>query len=514
MRRSFAAVAVVVVAAVGLSGSVLSAATSSSAVDDRSAADTAAARQLAETTADRALAEAVEALAGAAPETGESVTLALRDLSLALPDLDPTERKRAHALLARPTNGPNDDFGDGYTVPSKKICSKKICVHWVSSTADAPPSRAWVNKNLAVMKKTWAHEVGKLGYRTPVKDGTRGGNSKFDVYLKDVGSEGYYGYCAKERLKPGTRWMASGYCVLDNDFSRAEFGAKPAASLRVTAAHEFFHAIQFAYDYAEDGWMMEATATWMEERVADGLDDNRRYLPHGQVARPAEALDLYNSGGFNHYGNWAFFEYLSTRFGKGVVRKIWNNADGNYRNHSIKAVGKALPRRRSFAGVFRAYAAANTIPGRTYPEGGSWPSAPMAASRTLTAGAPSASGDFRVNHLAARHLAITPGDALRTKAWRVRVSVNGPERKTNPAAYVIVHKKNGKLEKNAIKLDRLGDGKAVFRFSKRLVKRATVTLANASRRYNCWEQQLTYSCQGIPKDQGRHFAWKVKVFKR
>jgi hypothetical protein len=37
--------------------------------------------------------------------------------------------------------------------------------------------------------------------------------------------------------------------------------------LKVTAAHEFFHAVQFAYDIGEDGWLMESTATWMEEHV-------------------------------------------------------------------------------------------------------------------------------------------------------------------------------------------------------------------------------------------------------
>src|SRR5688500_18006674 len=76
MRRPVAAVVV----AVSLSVSVLSAATSSSATDDRTEPD--AARLLAETTADRALAEAVGAVAGTPAEPNASVTLALRDLSL------------------------------------------------------------------------------------------------------------------------------------------------------------------------------------------------------------------------------------------------------------------------------------------------------------------------------------------------------------------------------------------------------------------------------------------------
>lgn len=504
MRRPFAAVAL----ALSLALSVMAGATSSSAADDRPTVEPRAA------VAREALARAVEVLSGTPASRAGSVTLALRDLHLALPDLEPAERREAQRILARPTQGPNDEYGDGYTVPSKKMCSEKICLHWVPTTADAPPGRAWVEKNLAVMKRTWAREVGQLGYRRPVRDGERGGNDKFDVYLKDVGSEGYYGYCAAERLKPGTRWVASGYCVLDNDFARSQFGARPVNSLRVTAAHEFFHAIQYAYDYAEDGWFMEATATWMEERVADGVNDNRQYLAHGQVAQPADPVDLHNPSGFDQYGNWSFFEYLSTRFGKGVVRRIWDEADGNYRNYSLQAVRTALPRRQSFRGVFRAYAAANTVPGRTYPEGGKWPQAPMAARHKLTSGAPQASGGFSVQHLAARHVALRPGDTLRKRAWRVRVTVDGPRARTSPAAFVIVHRKNGRLARLPIALDRAGDGRRVFRFSDRSVKKLTVTLSNASTRSDCWEEELTYSCQGVPQDDGKRFTWRAKAFKR
>jgi hypothetical protein len=191
-------------------------------------------------------------------------TLALRDLFATLPRLSTTDRAQARAILARPTQGDDDPYGDGYTVGSKRRCTPKICIHWVPTTADAPPSGRWVTRSLRTMKSVWTKEVGKLGYRRPVTDGRRGGGSdQFDVYLSDVGAKGLYGYCAPEFTKPGYRRLASGYCVLDNDFARAQFGARPSNSLKVTAAHEFFHAIQFAYDYLEDPWMMEATATWM-----------------------------------------------------------------------------------------------------------------------------------------------------------------------------------------------------------------------------------------------------------
>lgn len=511
MRRTFAAVLVVlalVLSVVSLAGGP------ATASDESRPAVVPGATALTERAAVATLERAEGVLSGA--DVRLSPTLALRDLFHVLPSLAGEDRTKAEGLLGRPTN-PDDPNGDAYTVASKKTCSAKICVHWVPSTADAPPSRSWVRTTMEVMRKTWSREIGQLGYRRPVTDGGRGGNEKFDVYLKDVGSEGYYGYCAPERRKPGHKWLASGYCVLDNDFARAQFGAKPKASLRVTAAHEFFHAIQFAYDYGEDRWLMEATATWMEERVADDVNDNRQYLRHGQVAEPGDPLDLFDPSAFDQYGNWAFFEYLSTRFGTGVVRKVWSLA-GAYKGapdlYSTQAVRSALPRKRSWTGVFRAYAAGNTIPGRTYPEGRNWPSASMAASRRLSPADPGARGTLEVDHLAARNVVVRPDDTLNGRSWMLRVTVDGPRREVRPAAYVLVHKRSGKIARKAVPLDRDGDGRITFRFNAGSVSQATVTLANASARFNCWEQETTYSCQGRPKDDDKRFGYALKVLQR
>ena len=54
--------------------------------------------------------------------------------------------------------------------------------------------------------------------------------------------------------------------------------SQPINALRVTAAHEFFHAIQFAYDVKEDLWFMEGSATWVEDEVYDSINDNYQFL--------------------------------------------------------------------------------------------------------------------------------------------------------------------------------------------------------------------------------------------
>jgi hypothetical protein len=454
----------------------------------------------------------LEGTAEAGASGDQAPTLALRDLFVALPRLDPDERQQAHGLLARPTDGADDKYDDGYTVEAKRDCSRRICVHWVDRTKDAA-ARRWVDRTMTVMRDVWAQEVRRLGYRRPVNDHKRGGNKKFDVYLKDVGSEGFYGYCVPERRKPGHRWQASGYCVLDNDFTKSQFDGRPGTNLRVTAAHEFFHAIQFAYDYAEDGWLLESTATWVEERVADDVDDNRQYLAYGQVRKPHQPLDRYRQSGFGSYGNWAFFEYLSQRYGAGIVRRVWSNATGKPRNYSTRAVRRALPDGTTFAEVFRAYAAANVVPRRSYAEGAAWPAAPMARKHTLTGTAVSATGSVRVDHMASKNVAVRPARSMRNPDWRLRISVDGPSAAASPAAYLLVHRTSGAVKRRPVTLDADGRGRVEVRFGARSVKRVTLTLANASTRFDCWHERLVYSCQGKPLVDDRTFAYRVRAIR-
>jgi hypothetical protein len=514
MRRSIVAAA----AAVALTVSVLAADVSPTVAEARTAPTAAGA------TPDGAATDALVAarsalgldLAGqprARRTAGRpDATLPLRDLFRALPSLDADGRREAHGLLARPTDGVDDPQGDGYLVAAEKKCRNHFCVHWVTSTADAPPSQAWVDANLAFMNKVWRIEVRKLGYRPPVSDRHRGGNAKFDVYLKELGSRGLYGYCAPERRAPGEKWLASGYCVLDNDFAEAQYGAPPRHSLRVTAAHEFFHAVQFAYDYGEDPWLMEATATWMEERVADDVNDNRQYLPYGQLGSPGRPLDLFDQQGFTQYGNWLFFEYLSHRFGNGVVRSIWTRAGaypGSGHQYSTTAVKGVLRKHGGFASVYRSFAAANVFPGRAYDEGDTWSGAPATQSWRLSKARPRRAATVRVDHMASRNLAVRPDAALKDKRWRLRVVVDGPGRRTEPGATLVVQTEHG-VSQHPIRLDREGRGQATIGFTTRNVRSVTVVLVNASTRFSCWHR-TTWSCQGRARDDSKKFEVRTAV---
>ena len=465
-----------------------------------------------EATASETLATARRVLSGNALPRDPSATLALRDLWLKKSQLGGKERKLANALLARPTDGVGDTQGFGYTVPeATPLCNTRLCIHYVPTGTDAPPSPDWPATNLAAMDSVWTQEIDQMGYRAPLTDGTKGGSPLFDVYLKDLGGD-IYGFCAGEkRVKKRTGY---GYCVLDNDFAASQFPTgTPTDNLVVTAAHEFFHAVQYAYDYAEDPWMMEATATWMEERIATAVNDNRQYFPWSQIYAPYIPLDAFSRSAGFQYGNWVFWEYLSTKYGVGIVKKAWQQA-GSLRSdggkYSITALQKVLKHKGGLTKVYATYAAGNLTPAANFPEGAEYQYPKVSGAKKLSKGKRATSFAKKIDHLASRSYVFVPGKGLAGKKWKLSLAVTGPDKRTSPAAVVVVHLQNGKRQVKLVKLNRGGDGRIRVSFDNRKVGAVSVTLVNGSTRYRCGKR-TALACQGLPLDDKARFAVMGRV---
>jgi hypothetical protein len=163
-----------------------------------------------------------------------AATFVLRDLALRLDELEGEDRSAAERLLARPSDGVGDVFGDGWSAPeaaASPVCEARAtprwCIHWVETTADAPPQAGaagdgvpdWIDGTAAATAKVFAREVDELGFPRPQDDSDSvttnpAGNpdGALDVYLADVGADGLYGYCTTDdpgEAEPGT-WDVSG----------------------------------------------------------------------------------------------------------------------------------------------------------------------------------------------------------------------------------------------------------------------------------------------------------------
>jgi hypothetical protein len=462
---------------------------------------------------DEVLEVAARVLDGDGRTVDPTATLALRDVLLARPGLSGTGRRIADTLLARPSYPSEDDLPTSAPLATQRTCNARICVHHVEQGRHRPRSRAWVDRTLRVMERTWRRQVTQMGYRRPLPDGQRGGDDRFDVYLADL-SPGLYGYCTAEKRHRGR--TASGFCVLDNDYSHDDYpSGTPAGNLRVTAAHEFFHAVQFAYDFGEDPWLMESTATWMEERLADAIDDNRQYLSQSQLALPHLPLDHASAFGAHQYGNWIFWEHVSARHGNGVVRRTWEEAgslrrDGGRR--SLQAVAAVLEPYGGWRAVLTRFAAANVSPRHAYAEGDAYPYAEPYAVARPTPARRSVVRSMRVDHLAAGTVRLVPARSLR-QGWRVRVRVHA-EGTPAGGARLVVRTSGGSVRQVPVALDRRGVGHRTVAFDRRRVASVTVVMANASTRMRCRARPRTeYACGGRAKDDGALFTVRATLLR-
>jgi hypothetical protein len=496
--------------------------------------------------------EAVRARHGAVQRPDRrAATLVLRDLYVRLDELSPGDRALAERILSRPTDGnnPGEHRYSAHALETlQSICPAEYCISWVTASSDAvPPADAnqngrpdYVDSVIEVMTEVWSEEIVALGFRPPKADDDSptalDPDGRIDIYLTDVGAEGgLFGFCTSDDPKgpPGYPGLdASAYCVLDNDYTPTQYPITSGVpALQVTAAHEFFHAVQFAYSALQDRWLMEATAVWMEDQVFDDVNDNYGYIQYGPIAFPdapldSTPLDRSHRLGLYPYGAFVFFEFLSENLAPGIVREIFEKADGapgqpGY--FSTPGLELALEARGvRFRDVFAAFGAANVDPPTAYEEGADWrffdrrgrsePAAvPLPPPIVLTSKRPERSGALALDHMSNGYVILQPGRKVAPRA-RLTVSVDGPPAATGPGATLLTVTAAGKLRTRRMPLDAAGRGSRAIPFGR--VRLVVLVLTNASTRFEgCLASfaAVQYTCAGFPLDDGLRFRYTASL---
>lgn len=189
-------------------------------------------------------------------------------------------------------------------------------------------------------------------------------NGKYSVYVSSSEAGDYvYGYSMPETsigdnpLTPiNEQSSTTSYMVMRSEYD--DFGntaAEKQIAMEVTAAHEFFHAVQFGYEYDNmEGYLMEMASTWAEDRVFPGDDDNWQYLTD-IFGTPDVSTDwdeyldgdpvTYSSDFSMHwYAAWIFMRYLTDHYGDALPKAIF---EANITNTTSGAINTALVAKNS-----------------------------------------------------------------------------------------------------------------------------------------------------------------------
>lgn len=210
----------------------------------------------------------------------------------------------------------NNIFGDAafQTVKPTKITAGNVVI----SDGDSRPSNGYAPVHGAGGDLVGGVDVGAL----------------YDVYLVDLNTYGMnVSASLEDQEEHNTDREYTSYVVMDNDYGNYYVSAGNA--VKVTAAHEFFHAVQRAYDPYAEMWFMESSSVWLEDELYDDVNDYVQYLT-SWFDVPYKSLAT--SDNWHEYGSAIWSKFLSEKYTPAasmtdgderarVILQVWREMD-------------------------------------------------------------------------------------------------------------------------------------------------------------------------------------------
>jgi hypothetical protein len=188
---------------------------------------------------------------------------------------------------------------------------------------------------------SYNHEIITLGFTDPIPE-----RVVYDIFVRDMQ---YYGLTNNRTSDTfPCNNLASGTCIyIENDFVDFPDNDDPEGqqigAIKVTMAHEFKHAIQFAQNNWQgdsDRWA-EMDATLMEEVVYDDVNDYYNYIKGSSDLFSSPSTTL--SAGSYEDVTWAL--YFHEYFGQKFWPDVWDIIESNNQIPLIRAIETELQSR-------------------------------------------------------------------------------------------------------------------------------------------------------------------------
>ena len=306
-------------------------------------------------------------------------------------------------------------------------------VHYATAGDDAVPTvdldgdsvPDWV-EHAAIIADSIREKYREMGYDMQLVDGGVGGGSEFDLYFKRIP---YYGL---------TYNGSDPFIMLHRSFADRGFASHGLDALRVTIAHEMFHAIQNSYARGASSekwlWLREMSATFMEDVLYDNVNDFVQYLNPSLwqdpvlFEKPDRGIDYYERYSVYPYGSAVFLHFLMEKYGNDAlvfIREAIANHD--YLASAVMSKMEArigLPAEEILADFWMwNYFSGGRFRSGFYRDGGLYRPAPLESPYQNDAiSARSSSGSESITRLGAHLLRLSPDRAMTDVSVHVRGS--------------------------------------------------------------------------------------------
>jgi len=219
----------------------------------------------------------------------------------------------------------------------------------------------YIDSAAVIFDRVWEIEINQLGYPPP-PDNNGNPVSVYNIYFSNIR---YYGQTLWDPSReitslPGTNFAT--WIEVHNNYN--VFYSRGLDGLRVTAAHEFHHAIQLGgYNVRESGvdyFFYEMTSTWIEDKLYPSVKDYYQYLPYlfrnFSNQKFYYFYDRFQDATVFPYGNALYLIMLEMEFGPEIVRAVWENIRSTEALNALISALSKPPYNRSWQESMNQYA--------------------------------------------------------------------------------------------------------------------------------------------------------------
>ena len=239
--------------------------------------------------------------------------------------------------------------------------------------------------------RAWSVEIDTLGFKPPPDENGQA-KETYEIFCKrlhGIAAGTFWDVNDEISSLPGNNYPS--FIEINTDFSPVNYEGVTDSIVRdsmiiaVSAAHDFNHALQLGYNIwfanpnsyvALDKWYIENSATYMEEVVADQVNDYYGYLP--DFFSSTESGITYDSF-FNNriYGEVVLNIMTGELYGRTITREVWQEI---VHSPALTAYDKVLRKKGSnLEGELRRlsewmfFCGSNSISGKYFPEAANYP---------------------------------------------------------------------------------------------------------------------------------------------